>query len=388
VVVPARTPGTGGVVFTLDRPEGGVIMVRLVRRNDDTLRTDDTAWVVVPPAKRLAVAVVTRGNLFLSTGLEGLPLAKIDQMTPEQYAAMAKAGTVGEYDVAILDGWLPEIEGAAAEEGATLPPGRFLIFNAVPAPPTGPDVTGEGGVCQVLDWRRDHPVLRGMSLDNLTIAKSRLVEVPKNSPLTVLATSDTGPVLLEVASGATRAIVATFDPTDSNWPLTAGFVWFLGSAVTYLGDDQAGLSQMVRPGDTLADRLPIGAHDVRLRGPVGGAGGAGSQVDAILSPAPDGRVVFGPVRHAGVYNVSWTGEAGPRDFKTDDRAVRPFAANLLDGAESDVCTLNQIALGSNVVQAKAQAGGGITRRLWPWLLLGALLVLLFEWFIYNRKVQL
>ncbi len=378
----ARTPGTGGLVFSLDRPEGAVVTVRVVRSSsaEDVLRTDDNAWLVVPPAKRLAVAVVTRGNLFLSAALEGLPLAKLDQMTPEQYEALLKDGRASEYDVAVLDSWVPPI---GAEGDSTLPPGRFLILGMLPPPPTGPVVTGEGDASQIIDWRRDHPVLRGLVLDDIAIAKSRLVEVPKNSPATAIAMSDSGPVILETASGPTRAIITTFNPVESSWPLNASFVVFLATSVGYLGDDDAGVGQLVRPGDTLSDRLPANAREVRLRGPIGGE----SDVNAILSPAADGRVVFGPVRRSGVYHVSWNGDAGPRDGEIDGRVVRPFAANLLDGDESDLGTLTDLALGSREVRAEAQATKA-TQRLWPWFLLGALAVILFEWFVYNRKVQL
>ncbi len=384
-VQPARTPGAGGVVFSLDRPEGAVVTVRVVRRAqvEDVLRTDDTAWLVVPPAKRLAVAVVTRGNMFLSAALEGLPLAKLEQMSPEQFEALLKDGRAAEYDVAILDGWLPP--PTPGEGGASLPPGRFLIFGTVPPPPTGPVDTGEGGAAYAIDWKRDHPVLRNLTLDGLFIAKSRLVDVPKGSPASVIAISETGPIILEIASGPARAILATFDPADSAWSLNWGLVVFVGAAVSYLGDDDAGIGQLVRPGDTLSDRLPSDAREVRLRGPFGVPGA--NDVDAILSPAADGRVVFGPVRRSGVYHVSWLGEAGPRDGRDGDRAVRPFAANLLDEKESDLGTVTRLDLGSREVRAQAQAARA-TRRLWPWLLLGALAVILFEWFIYNRKVQL
>lgn len=382
---PTRVPGSGGVVFSLDRPERAVVTVRLVRSQaEDVLRTDDTAWLVVPPAKRLAVAVVTRGNLFLSAALEGLPLAKLDQMAPDRYEALLKDGRAAEYDVAVLDSWLPPAaEGAGAEGGSTLPPGRFLILGAVPPPSTGPADTGEGGASQVIDWRRDHPVLRGLVLDDIAIARSRLVEVPKGSPVTAIALSDTGPVILEMTSGPTRALFTTFSPVDSSWPLHPSFVVFLAASVGYLGDDDAGVGQLVRPGDTLSDRLPATAREVRLRGPIGGE----SDVDAILSPAADGRVVFGPVRRSGVYQVSWVGEAGPRDGQIGDRVVRPFAANLLDDKESDVGAMADLALGSRQVRAAAEATRA-SRALWPWLLLGALAVILFEWFVYNRKVQL
>ena len=70
------------------------------------------------------------------------------------------------------------------------------------------------------------------------------------------------------------------------------------------------------------------------------------------------------------------------------RSVRPFAANLLDPAESDCATVTKLELASRPVAAETGGQTKVARRLWPWLILGALGVILLEWFVYNRKVQL
>lgn len=378
-----RTPGTGGTVFSMERPQGGIVTVRIAptTRGPNVLATDDAAFLVVPPAKRLAVAVVTRGNLFISTALEGLPLSKLETFTPEQYEAVRAAGRAGDFDVTVLDGYLPTVAEAEGEAGASLPPGRFLIFNALPAPPLGVVATGEPTAAVMIDWSRDHPALRGISLDGIdAITRMPPVEIPQGSAAATIATASTGPAILDIGSAATRAIVVAFDPAHSDWPFDVSFVVFLAQAVGYLGDDGAGLGQMVKPGGTLADRLPIGATDVRLNPPQGPA--------ADLRPAPDGRIVFGPIKTSGVYTVSWKGPAGPRDAEIGGRSVRPFAANLLDPAESDIGTVERLELASRVVGAQASGPTQGTRRLWPWLALAALGVIMFEWFVYNRKVQL
>ncbi len=72
-------PGVGGVVFQLERGQGAIIEVRI--RNSgtgeavagDVLPLDDRAWAVIPPAKKIAVALVGRRDLFINSVLEGLP---------------------------------------------------------------------------------------------------------------------------------------------------------------------------------------------------------------------------------------------------------------------------------------------------------------------------
>ena len=68
--------------------------------------------------------------------------------------------------------------------------------------------------------------------------------------------------------------------------------------------------------------------------------------------------------------------------------VRDYAANLLDAAESDAGAADTVALATRDVPANLDRASDADKKLWPWLLLAALFVVMFEWFIYNRKVYL
>jgi hypothetical protein len=255
------------------------------------------------------------------------------------------------------------------------------VFDAVPSGPLGlvDEGTGPGG--HFLDWSRDHPALRGISFDEDVFGKSRRVSVPKGSAATVLATSEFGPAMVEIAAADCRAIVMPSSIMDSNLPVHLSFVVFMAQAVGYLGDDSSGLGQMVQPGGVLSDRLPIGVSDVKVMLPDGTQNEMGA-------PAQDGKVVYGPVERSGIYQVSWTGKPGPSDAEVNGRSIRPFAANLLDPGESDCAAVPKLELGSKSVAAEAAGSTKVARRLWPWLILGALAVILLEWFVYNRKVQI
>jgi hypothetical protein len=137
----------------------------------------------------------------------------------------------------------------------------------------------------------------------------------------------------------------------------------------------------VQPGGVLTDRLPVEAQNVSVRLPDGNSAEMGV-------PSPDGTVVYGPVQHTGVYQLSWAGKPGPTDADIGGgRAARPFASNLLDPAESDVGAAPKLDLASREVKAQHDSQTKVTRPLWPWLILAALGIILLEWFIYNRKVQ-
>jgi hypothetical protein len=299
---------------------------------------------------------------------------------------MLRQGKLGEYDVVILDGHLPQIdtpgpEGAGPIKVAGLPPGRFLVFGGVPAGPSGLIDKGKGPGASIVDWSRDHPVLRTLTLDNLIIGETRLVETVKGGPATTIATADNGAAVIEIASSETRALVVPFDVAQSNWPFDVSFVVFMGSAINFLGDDAAGtVGRLVQPGSVLSDRLPAGAEDVELKGPDGKTN--------TLSPAVDGRIVFGPLSTSGVYEVTWKGPRGQSDVElTGGRVLRMYASNLLDPEESNAAALEQISLATDVLVARAEAAKA-DKKLWPWLLLAALLIVMLEWFVYNRKVQI
>jgi hypothetical protein len=381
------SPSVGGVVFTLEREQGALAQVRLRSGGgdlaDDPLDVDNRAWLVVPPARRLSVALVTRENLFLRTALEGMPLSRLTVLTPQQYEAAVAQGRSDDHDVVILDGWAPAVDASRAPVEGALPPtglpaGRFLVLGAIPGGGAGYQlVEGEAtGVQALLDWRRDHPVLRGLPLDGVAIADARGMTPAEGVGVVVLATADKGPVMAEVADERSRGIVVAFAPTDSNWPLNWSFIVFLAQAVTYLGDERAGPASgqapgMVQPGDIIRDRVPTGVREVEVMTPAG--------TTHAVQAAADGQVVFGPVAKVGPYRLSWTGAAG--------RTSRMFAANLLDPAESDVAATEELALATASVAAST-ARTKLDRKLWPWLILAALGVLMLEWFVYNRKVHL
>lgn len=379
-------PGTGGVVFELERTAGAIATVRLrtgdvaERAQDaqaDVLPTDDVGYLVVPPARQSAVLVVTGGNFFLAEALAGLPLADLKTVSPSAYDAMPPEERA-RFDVTILDGVLP----AETPPGRPLPEGRFLIFNAVPPSAEGLTSRGEVGDSRFIDWTRGHPVLRAVSLDPVRITRMLKLEPGADAAADVLAETSNGPGIIELTTTESRALVVPFNLADSTWPFDVGFVVFLASSIDYLGSDASerlagGGTRHPAPGSVYADRLPRDAASVFITPPSGG--------NQRLEPGPDGRIAYGPVRRTGVYQLEWSGPAGPSDVRAGDRTRRFFAVSLLDAQESDAAPAPAAELADQVVQPRGDAAAGATRNYWPWLVIAALAVLMLEWFIYNRK---
>src|SRR5207244_7431600 len=79
---------------------GGVVKASIDVRDD--LATDNTAWAVLPPPRKIAVMLVSPGNLFLEKVLRTDPQVALDVRTPDQYQ-----GGMGEADVVVLDSVTP-----------------------------------------------------------------------------------------------------------------------------------------------------------------------------------------------------------------------------------------------------------------------------------------
>jgi hypothetical protein len=417
--------GVTGTVFKLDDADGMLVTVALrspatgQRMSDDVLASDDRASLIVPPARRLAVAVVGRKNLFLGDVLAGLPLAKVEYLSSADYDKSYAAGQAGQWDVVILDGLLPSVatakvtvpppaasatgaEGQAAtgqagnaqptpatpppatETVTTLPLGSFLVFGQVPGG-LGMSDRGNPLSASIVDWSREHPVTGRVLLDSLQIAQMREVRVEPGRGVQVLATAERGPAILEINKDDTHAIIVPFDYMESNWPFSQWFVAFVGLALEYLGSEVTGAIDARGLGalSELKDRVPMGATDVRIRHPDG--------TEAPIELAENGSFVYRLPPQLGIYELKWKGQPlGGDSVQGDGVVMRKYAANLLSSVESFVPSAKKLELASAVVQGQAAPSGGATTmlELWPYVLMGVLAILLLEWYVYNRKVQI
>src|SRR5439155_20518263 len=87
---------------------------------------------------------------------------------------------------------------------------------------------------------------------------------------------------------------------------------------------------------------------------------------------PKAAFAFGGTDKVGIYQAKWDG------------GQRNFAVNLLDPEESNIEPRPSIQIGAEVVTAGQQTSP--PRELWKWFALAALMLLLLEWYIYNRRV--
>ena len=352
--------GRAQVVFRpIEQPTNAAIEVAIVE--DDALRADDSALIVVPPAKRLALLHVGSEGFLVRTLLEGLHAERFVSITVDEFDALAATGATATYDVIVLDGVTPKM----------LPNGNYLVLGAAP-PIEGLTAFGthEGVYPRVA--RDEHPLFRMASIDELYISK--LIAIAPDKRFEILAESAEGPLIVSLDRSDLHMVYVAFDPLDSNWPFQRSFVNFMANAIEHLGRaGDAVTGRSLAPGEAIAMRLPEGSNDGELTLPDGRV--------AKCVIAPDGTLSWGPVQLAGLYRLSFS-EPG-----SDTRETRLIGVNIASAQEARIAPLESLDFGTTKVQGISVVA---SRRgaLWPWVLGVCLLLVLLEWWSYQRQIKL
>ncbi len=350
-------PGRVSVTFNLRHGGAGVVGLQQLRR--DALASDDAAWAVLPPPKRLRVLLVSSGNFPLQSALQACPLRELKVLSPGEFDALDHADLSARqpYDVIVLDAHAPE----------KLPRCRYVVFGrppklsgAEPAGPLGPEV--------LVDWRGRHPVLHHLNLSNLLVAKAIKLKLPRDA--VVLAEFGASPAMGLLSRGGSVFLLVGFDVMQTNWPFEPSFVMFCYNAVHFLGMEMAQQQQRsLKPGQTIVVRARPSDRSLQLTGPHG--------LQADVPCDATGTARFAATRRAGLYTLEVPGRAPER-----------FAVNLLDAPESDIAPVHEVNVSGQKVSAESKAVRRSSEELWPLLVLAVLALACVEWLVYNLKLRL
>jgi hypothetical protein len=265
-----------------------------------------------------------------------------------------------------------------------LPPaGNFVYFGAVPKGlKVRPDVDAEGRYnlvqdVDVLDWKRDHPILRNVALRKVFVTQAiRLLGAAENSE--VLLDGTKCPLIVLHREGKGVHLICAFDSLDSNWPTLPSFPIFFYYAMQFMSvGSSMDVPQSVEPGST--PRIPRPAllrggqelKQVTLKGPPA----FGTKT---LSVPEAGDFALPTLSHVGLY--------------TTDPPVPQYeqlAVNLLDANESNLLPVADSAKLGGVAEVREGEAGKSRLELWWWVVAcAALPLLLIEWWVYTRRVHL
>jgi uncharacterized membrane protein len=331
------------VVVPFSHGGGGAVAAR-VHINDD-LAADNVAWAVLPPPRKIAVTLVSPGNLFLEKVLKTDPQVALEVKTPDQYQ-----GGMGEADVVVLD----------SSMSAKVGPGRFVFVNTVP-PDVPMEVLGRLEQPQIMDWDRAHPVMR-----HVEFAKVAIEDAMRMRPLSAgrpLVEAVGGPLIYALEEQDRKAIIVGFDLFKTDFPLRVAFPLILSNTLRWLHPaalDQSSLQ--LAAGQPIL--LPV-AHGIA----------------SATVTTPGGRSVKAPVTR-GMVSFTETDEVGLYTLATARGDLR-VAVNLMDADESNLEPHALPAAAGPLPEATAPVP--IQRDLWPLFVVVAVALLALEGLLYWRR---
>lgn len=377
------------LTFTLDGVADNSDLQLEVRVDDakDAFPDDDRAVLVFGVARKANVLVVTPGNRILRfyyDTKEAKGLAAFTYAEPKDWPQFVGPARDGKFDLVVFDR-----TGPKGEED--MPAGNTLFIGYPPPPytPLGQAAPGDpNAVTEVKNPRvrapdRRHPLMKDLgSIEEIGIDSSfRFPKLPPRTPKLIEGDNNLE-LVVALARQAFTDVVLTFPIVTENadgpdrvyhtsWPLQPNFPLFLRNVLVQQGNVRfAGVDDSLRPGDVLPLR-PGAERQVRVLKP-------GSLTSDLFDRGNRPEVAFGDTGELGVYTAEWGGG--------ENKQTRRFAVNLLDPNESDLAPVSRFQIGGTTVEA------GDTHRvpfeLWKIVLVLALAVVLVEWWVYNRRVQI
>ena len=360
--------GTQSVQFDLNLPASALL--ELAFDHTDRLAADNTAWLALAPPRRLRVLLVSQGNAFLEQAIKAASVRKLVLMTPKRYedqdpGRLKRGSGSGDdgFDVIVFDGYAPQqVPTVSSLYFSVAPPVEGLKLLAARKESSNTQV--------ILDWRREHPLLRHVALDDLLVVEPGRLALPDGARM--LATGPSGPAMAVVTTGGIRHVVVGFDLIKSNWPMQIGFPVFTSNAVHWLGaGDRWGGGANFQPGQAAAVRVDQSLDALRYEGPVP------VWINAPRKGSWGGQVVLPVFEKVGVY-TALSGVVEPWDR---------LAVSLLDAHESDLAPASRLDVGTSPINAD-HSSAVIRREVWPWFLAVALACLMIEWIVYTRRMSL
>ncbi|MEQ8786013.1 MAG: VWA domain-containing protein [Pirellulaceae bacterium] len=370
VDVPAN--GSAGVEYELTDlgGEGGLVdegVLRLEVSTDDPLAVDDVAYAAMNPPRQARVLLVTPDNEAIKLALgtdEAIKLANVQIAQPAllETKAYDEQAASGAYDLVIYDRCRPK----------RMPQANTLMFGVVP--PGDDWKAGElQGPPLIIDSDRVHPLMQFLEVGNLRIIEGFSIDRPPGS--TVLVDSDIGPLVVIGPREGFEDVVVGFeifsrDGVNTDWPKNRSFPVFMMNALKYLGGIRSSLAtQSYKPGQAVVLRSTAPVPTVTVTAPSGRR--------TVLPRESENTFVYVDAEQPGIYAVQEGSQS---------KISRHFAVNLFDVPESNILP-RAIEMEHETIEGTS-AWEPARIDLWKWILIGGLGLLLFEWWVFNRRVYL
>jgi hypothetical protein len=388
-VVPGDSRPQPILTFSIRDPGPGHVKVSLIDRASgqpwrDDFALDDVAWLAITPVRKARVLRIgPRNDIFdaflqASIALQRTEVTELPGTDPNAQPKYREAVEGEAYDLVIFDRCAPATM-------ADMPQANTFFIGQVP--PLRPGLWESMKTLSnayAVEFTHTHPFLRGIeTLQGMVMHEARAFPkdvVPARS--SALLETQLEPVMWALGRQRYTDLVLTFPLVveeagargpvwNTNWPKQpAGTLpLFLDNVLTKLGrfkeyedPHKPGVPKVLEPGAAV-NQVAVARADPNGLAPEALRREAGKEL------------IYGPPNLVGLYHVSWAEQVRYR-----------FAVNLFDAPESLIEPREALWVGEDQV-SQSQEPVKKRQELWPWFVLAALLILLVEWVVYNRRIS-
>ena len=375
VTVP--TDAAMGVNFVLNDVESAILKLEV--QHKDNMSLDNVAYATINTPRRARVLVVTPRNDALKFALSteaasrvaDVAFAEPATLETKEHEALAMGSA---YDLIIYDRCVPKM----------MPEANTLFIGRVP-PAEGWSAEAPTPSPLIIDIDRLHPLMHLVEIGSILIYESLPLKGPEGS--TSLIDADSGSLLMIAPRRGFEDVAMSFElvgkypdgdiAPKTNWPRRKSFPVFVMNTLRYLGGARTNLNVVAsRPGQPVKLRTEVPTERITVESPTG--------VQTQVQREGQNSFVFSRAEELGVYTVR---EGSERE------AGQHFAINLFDSRESDLVPREMIDIPyfeeeTRQVGVHASIAEPSRKEGWKLLLIFGLLVLVFEWYVYNRRVYL
>ena len=380
-------PGESEKGFQFTIADTGAQALMIDCQTNDLLKADNIAYAVVPPDRKPSIRLVSSGNRYLSQYFRSPGVKEsieYSEITPEDLKKpeIQREFSLGKDALTIFDRCAPEIapQNHSLYFGAFPPGKKFAELKAFQNP-------------TILDWDTASPLMQ--YLRDLTVIRIREVRIPEPLPAGArpLIESDKGPVAVTSPRDGFTDVIIGFHLSDeksfnTDWFLKYSFPLFLSNTIQHLaGVGSDSVDGMHRPGESFS----IAA---------GGLVGKSLAIESLITNSKNTDSTTN-VDSSGRVAITAQGFQGAFSVKNERSLVDLFAVDLFDDQESNLATRGlapvgapgpvaekyQLKIGFTPIAGTSKSAG-LDAPLWKSAVALGLILLIAEWFIYNRRVAI
>jgi len=367
---PANTREAGdsqagrNIVFKFSHEAGGVLRIKLSR--DDALPLDNEVHAPLDPPRAMRVLIVADREPVIRT-LEwtfgyALQIDDVRVLSTEGYENAPEEEVAIEgrsaYDLVVID----------KHDTDRLPPGNYVFFNGVPKI-EGVEIGEDINEYFFVTWREAHPLLRYVELETVQVAKWRRLTLPDHAAR--LIEGENTVVTALITDPGHRYLINAFDLLDTDFTTDVAFPIYIQNTIDYLaGGDVETQRRMIAPGETITVQVPAGASEMTVTMP--------DQTKADVDVEGRLNTTFGNTRSVGVYNIK---------FDDPKESTETYCVNILDEVESLIAPNSELSLSGTRIET-VSGETEVNDPVWPYAVAAALVFLMIEWWVYNRRVMI